>query len=97
MPFSAIPFRVSVKDFANSELPARLQAETLEACKKFIAQSVFGLIVWAILEIVEESADCVRNQTAQGDDEVVVVIGLAESDGGCGVQVGDDEVLKFGR
>ena len=84
-------------DFADGELPAGLQAETMEACKSFIAQSVFRLIAWATLEIIEEFADCTRNKTAQGDDGVVVVIGLAESDGGCGVQVGDYEVLKFGR
>ena len=97
VPFSAILFRIAVKDLEAGELPARLQAETMEACKSFIAQSVFRLIAWAILEIIEESADCLRSQTAQGDDGVVVVIGLAESDGGCGVQVGDYEVLQFGR
>ena len=77
---TVVPF--SVLDFEVFELDIRLHAKTCIACKPFAAECALNSTSWAPVEIVEEVADYIRSQTVKGDGRVVVVIGLAEGDGG---------------
>ena len=73
------------------EQPLRLQTEALVACK------LIWWTVWLLLELSEKFADCVRIETFEGYDRVVIVIDLAESVGGSGMEIIDDEVLELKR
>ena len=74
------------------ELPHRLQTEAFVACKlEWYTRS----IVWLQLEVSEKFLDCIRIETFERYDRVVIVIGLAESEGGSGMEVFDDEVLEL--
>ncbi len=39
----------------------------------------------------------IRIKTFEGYDQVVIVVGLAESEGGSGMEIVDDEVLELKR
>ena len=79
----------------NCNLPLRLQTEALVACRLCMYKRSIPILL--LLKISEKFVNCIRIKTFEGYDRVVIVVGLAESEGSSGMEIVDDEILELKR